>query len=237
MRAGCRFVALGILLSMNSVAVFAAGFSFTGTFTTDDQARVFTFQAAATSAVIRTWSYAGGTNFAGTVIPRGGFDTVLSLFGPDGTLLLTTPLLATNNDGSGGPNCTVATDPTSGAAFDACIDTGNAPTLVALIPGQTYFVVLSVSDNTPLGPNFGGGFSEQNQGNFTTNFGCGAGPFRDVTCTAVRTGNWAVDITGVTSTTTPAVSTPLLSDSAMILLTCGLIFVAFRRLRINGRMA
>ena len=77
----------------------AAAFSFTGTFTTDDQLEIFSFVADSTSAVMRTWGFAGGTNAAGTLIPDGGFDPVLSLYGPDLSLLPSTGLLNTNNDG------------------------------------------------------------------------------------------------------------------------------------------
>ena len=52
----------------------ADNFSFTGSFTNDSNVQLFNFSVAATSSItLRTFSYAGGTNSAGTVIPEGGF--------------------------------------------------------------------------------------------------------------------------------------------------------------------
>jgi hypothetical protein len=64
-----------------STPAAAADFSFTGNFTQDDNVQLFNFVVGAPSSVtLRTWSYAGGTNAAGTTIARGGFDPILALF-------------------------------------------------------------------------------------------------------------------------------------------------------------
>jgi hypothetical protein len=173
------------------VPASASSFSFVGILNTDDQVELFQFVAAGTSAAIRTWGYAGGINAAGTVIVPGGFDPYVALFGPDLTLQASTPLLAQNNDGTG-----VASDPDTGAAFDALLDTALVP--ISLIAGQTYFVALTQNDNTAIGPNFGNGFLETGNATFTSMFGCSNGRFCDLTA-ANRTAAWAVDITGVTS--------------------------------------
>lgn len=170
----------------------ASIFSFTGTFSTDDQLEIFSFVAGSTSAVMRTWGFAGGVNAAGSVISDGGFDPVLSLYGPGPALLPSTDLLNISTDGGS----SVPADPTSFEHFDSFIDTAAVP--LTLIAGETYFLVLSENDNLPLGNKFGDGFSEQGAGNFSSNFGCPSGPFCDLDVEN-RNGNWAVDITGVTS--------------------------------------
>ncbi len=196
------------------VPASASSFSFVGLLGADDQVQLFQFVAAGTNAVIQTWSYAGGTNAAGTVILAGGFDPYVALFGPDVMLQAPTTLLAQNNDGTG-----VASDPDTGAAFDSLIDTAVIP--ITLIAGQRYFVALSQNDNTAIGPNFGNGFLETGNPMFTSMFGCGAGQFCDVTA-ANRTAGWALDITGVESalegSTVPEPGTALMVGAALVAL-------------------
>src|SRR5271167_5225019 len=97
MRLGsCSLAVLGCLAG--SIAQ-GSSFSFTGTFTQDDQLELFQFTAPSASVTLRTWSYAGGTNAAGNVIAAGGFDTVLSLFDATGGLMASSPLIANNDDG------------------------------------------------------------------------------------------------------------------------------------------
>ena len=79
------FVILAFCLSIGVAA--AGNFSFTGTFSQDDQLQVFLFTAPSASTLLRTWSYAGGTNAAGQVILPGGFDPILSVFDATGGLL------------------------------------------------------------------------------------------------------------------------------------------------------
>jgi len=218
-------------LGLVSGAASAGSFSFTGTFNTDDELHVFSFVAGPGSAILRTWGYAGGTNANGQLIAPGGFDPVLSLFGPDSTLQASTPLEVTNNDGAPG---TVPQDPTTFAAFDSFIDTATAILNTPLIAGQTYFLVLTENDNVPFGPSstFGDGFSEQGLGDFTgPNFGCGAGPFCDQTVNQ-RNGDWAVDITGVNSAqdlnATPEPGSLWLAGCAMA------VIVAVRRRKVSS---
>jgi hypothetical protein len=60
----------------------ATDFSFTGNFRDDDEVQEFHFAVTEPSAdvILRTWSYAGGTNAAGTEIAGGGFDPIVTLF-------------------------------------------------------------------------------------------------------------------------------------------------------------
>src|SRR5271169_4094200 len=66
----------------------ADNFSFTGNLSAGNQVQVFDFSVGAVSNVIlETWSYAGGTNAAGTLIARGGFDPILAVFDGTGALV------------------------------------------------------------------------------------------------------------------------------------------------------
>jgi hypothetical protein len=160
---------------------WASSISFTGMFSADNQMAIFSFVASASSPVIRTLSYNGGTNANSQSIPPGGFVTALSLFGPDTMLMFSTPLIGEDGNGTG----------------DSLINTSSPP--IAIVNGLKYWVVLTEWDNLPNGATFGSGFSESGNGNFTSTFGCGSGPFCDPNTLTIRDGNWAVDITGVTS--------------------------------------
>jgi hypothetical protein len=147
---------------------------------------LFQFTAPSSSVTLRTWSYAGGTDSNGNVIPAGGFDPILSVFDATGGLTASSLLIALNDDGTG-----VAVDPATGNGFDSLLN------LTTLNAGVTYVLVLSQADNSPNGPDFGSGFHEQGAGNFTPGmFGCPGVAFCDAS-PAQRTGSWAVDITGV----------------------------------------
>lgn len=213
------------LLVVSASSGSAGSVSFQGNFTTDDQQLIFSFVAGPGNAVIQTWGFAGGTNAASQLIAAGGFDPILSLFGPGLSLQSSSPLLATIDNGG----ASVPADPGSGEHFDSFIDTGAAPTIVALIPGQTYFVVLTESDNAPLSNTYGGGFSEDGQGNFTqVLYPCGPGPFCDIDFDQ-RNSHWAVDITGVASA--QIVGTPEPGAFWLVggALGCSLIFVRRRK--------
>lgn len=78
---------LAALLTLCATALTAnaENFSFTGTFQHDNDVQLFNFVVGSTSSVsLRSWSYAGGTNAAGQVIARGGFDPILALFDATG---------------------------------------------------------------------------------------------------------------------------------------------------------
>jgi hypothetical protein len=163
----------------------ADNFSFTGSFSRDDDVQLFNFTVGATSndVILRTWSYAGGTNAAGQVIPEGGFDPILALFDSTGALI------GQNDDG--GDN--VPADSVTGAQFDTFLE------LTTLAPG-TYTVAVMQYDNFANGPNLSDGFARTGEPNFTLDFAPAGstGFFWDVT-QHQRTGNWAFDILGVNS--------------------------------------
>src|SRR5690242_10502973 len=112
-----------------------------GLFTHDDDVQLFDLTVATAASVdIRSYGYAGGTTSTGISVPRGGFDTILTLFDGSGASL------ADNDEGSG-----VAIDPLTGRAFDARIT-------MNVTPGN-YFVALTQYDNFSLG-NLSDGFVE-----------------------------------------------------------------------------
>lgn len=83
-----KTIAAALTLGLAATAASAANFSFSGNFEHDNDVQLFSFTVSApTSVSLRSWSYAGGTNAAGTVIARGGFDPILSLFDATGQQL------------------------------------------------------------------------------------------------------------------------------------------------------
>jgi len=181
----------GLLLATLTISTglaFANDFSFTGSFTADDQLQSFTFTLASSSIIVaRTFGYAGGTNAANTDIPAGGFDPWLSLFDSSGNLL------ASVDNGACG---LVGTDPATGSCFDSYISQS--------LGAGDYTLILSESDNQPVGNFLSDGFTRTGQGDFTASaFGCTIGPFCDVNASN-RTSAWAVDIDNVTSAGGPS---------------------------------
>lgn len=171
-RAASVWLILALLLVAPSSA-WADNLSFTGTFSGDDQVRLFNFTVSPFSTVtVRTWSYAGGVNAAGDSIADGGFDPVLSLFDSTGSLV---------DFSDDGLVDDVANDPTTGLALDSYLE-------IELDAG-TYLLALTQSDNFAVGPNFSNGFTRAGEGNFT------GGPFLDLAGNQ-RNGQWAVDILG-----------------------------------------
>jgi hypothetical protein len=186
-------VAALLFCSLGGSSASADNFSFTGTFTHDSDVQLFNFTVGATSTVtLRTFSYAGGTNSAGSVIPRGGFDPILALFDSTGALI--------NENDDGGAN--VPADSVTGAHFDTFLQSSLA--------AGNYTVSVMEFDNFAPGPNLSNGFTFSGPpSNFTAGFGgCSAPSFCDVTGSA-RTSNWAFDILNVNSATIPGVPGPI----------------------------
>jgi hypothetical protein len=167
----------------------AQNFSFEGTFSADDQVQLFNFTLASTETVtFQTWSYGGGKNAANQIIPAGGFESLLTWFGPDGSVIGNSAPY-----GCGAGNLYL---------FD-CLDSYADPTL----PAGTYTLALTVYDNAAVGDGNPGdlalGFIEQGQPNFTavgscTQF-CDSNENQD-------DGNWAVDVLNVSSASLVGVS-------------------------------
>jgi hypothetical protein len=178
----CALTALACLFAN---AALAADISFTGQFSKDDDVQLFQFSLANETIVsMQTWSFAGGLNVAGSIIPGGGFAPALSLFDASGSQ----DLLGLDTGGFPPSNCGPR-NIDSGFCLDAYM-------VVDLFPGM-YILVLTQSDNLPMGPTLADGFFYQGAGNYTGDlYGVPGGSFILFDGTS-RTNQWAVDITGV----------------------------------------
>lgn len=180
MRLG-KLVLVLLAFSLSSAVCKADNFSFTGNFSTINDVQLFTFTVGANSnVVLRSYSYAGGTNSAGTVIAEGGFDPILAIFlgtGPSAVQI------GQNDDGACGK---VPVDSVTGACYDVYLEQDN------LAPG-IYTVSIQDYANFAVGPTLGDGF---------TNGALTGGTFIDFTG-ANRTNFWAFDVLGVESAEIP----------------------------------
>ena len=206
--------------------VRAASFSFTGTFNYDTDVQYFTFtvNAPTPEVTFRTWSYSGGTNFAGASIPAGGFEPLISLFDATGNEMNPQSSGPCTGD-TGNPLTTLAPDPVTGACADVYYPTSHAFPGTPWDPG-TYTLALSLYSNPAVGSTLGDGFLIPLQGfPVPSNFSCMDGgpgvqgdpptvsvdaPFCDEWLPGTeRTGAWALDILNVDGATElPSASAP-----------------------------
>src|SRR3954452_8620069 len=145
-RIGAVVLCMFIATAVNAASLTA---SFTGNLATDDQHQLFNFTVGGISSqdvTLRSWSYAGGTNAAGQVIPAGGFDPILAVFDSIGTLI------DQNDDGGCG---LVAADPRTGRCWDSFLN-------LLLAPGN-YTVSISEYNNFANGPTLADGFLQDGQ--------------------------------------------------------------------------
>ncbi len=184
-----------------------------GDFLQDDQQELFSFTVVSPGTVVfQTLGYSGGSVGA-DVVPAGGFDPVLSLFDSTGNLI------ALNNDS---PGATI--DPVTGVGLDALIS--------QLLGAGVYTLVLTESDNLPIGPNLAAGFTRTGEGNFTGPAFTGlAGAFLDFS-PAQRNSHWALSVDGASRSVTP-VPEPISS----FMISTGLlgIFLLRRRLPVDRK--
>lgn len=128
----------------------AADFSFTGEFKDVDEVQEFNFTVlgAASDVMLRTWSYAGGTNAAGMDIARGGFDPVVTLFNAS-----TGGGIDENDDGS------PVADSVTGLRYDSFLMTN--------LPAGAYTATVTQYSSFANGPSLADGF----MGSGNTSFG------------------------------------------------------------------
>jgi hypothetical protein len=203
-RSGLLFMisgAIALSLSMADPAR-AGGVSYTGTFTQDNDVQLETFTINALSDVtLRTWSFLGGTNYVVQVIPAGGFDPMLTLFGPGGGFI------DFNDD----------INRVSGNWDAELVETNLAPGTytVALTQYNNYSNGYLAFVNTGTPGSLMDGFSQAANPNFTVtdtadfpNTPPGASGFFWDFNGVEQTGNWAMDI--VTTSVVPEPSSWLL---------------------------
>lgn len=193
------------LATLFASAGSAAMLSFTGQFDFDNDIGAGQFTLA-TDANVRLVSLgaSGGVNAAGTTIPGGGFDAVLTLYTFDGTFL-------TFDD--------------DGANVDPDLITGNLidPEIEIFLAAGQYRFALTQFDNYPVG-DFVDGFLYDFDPSFTAFFGCPAWQFCDIFGND-RINRWAVDVS-----IEPA-GAPIPEPSTFVLLGIGVLAVARRRHR------
>jgi hypothetical protein len=178
-----------LLLLLFCCAAFSsakgAPLTFTGSFLNDNTiVTTVLLNTTNTTYNFFTTSYGGGMNADGSSTLAGGFDPVLTLFSPAGTVVAF-------GGGTGTCSGTSKADTVTGLCEDANFTT-------TLGPG-TYNLVLSEFPNVPLG-SLSDGFLANGDGTFTgDNCGVAGGKFlqSDVAPCVQRTANYAVNISSV----------------------------------------
>jgi hypothetical protein len=191
---------------------------FQGTFGADDQVQLFNITVLESETVtFQTYGYAGGT-VDSTVIPGGGFAPTAFLFDNLGDV---TQLF-------NGTCSQVGTDSTT----ESCDDLYFVDEDVA--PGA-YTLALAVDDNRPVDTSVADGFVQNGNPGFTCTENGGSGEFCDVTAAFptdnMRTGNFAISVTGADSVSESGVPEP----GSMLLLLAGGGFTALLRRRSISR--
>lgn len=161
----------------------AGSFSFSGSFARDDNAQQVTFTLASAGTVtVRSLGFAGGLSAGGSLVPAGGFDTVVQVFDATGLLV------ALSDDGT----CLqTGVDPATGF----CLDAFWSDPLAA----GTYTLYLTQKDNQASGPSVAEGFLRAGQGSFTGPAFLGTAGSSILVNGAQRTSAWALDLLGVDS--------------------------------------
>src|SRR3990167_4915337 len=180
-------------------------YSYTGTFGHDDDVATFQFDLLEPFTVgFQTFSFAGGTNGAGSLIAPGGFAPIVTLFDGSGLeLFAASPMTAS----CGTP------DPATGFCWDANFS--------LFLPAGSYLAILTEDDNSALGPTLADGFLHGGEGDFTGPMFLGAPGSFVLIDGSQRDGHYALDITLPDTN-----HTPVPEPATLLLLGSGLLGVA-----------
>jgi hypothetical protein len=124
-----------IAMSLISGSANATDFSLAGNFKHRNEVQELNFTVVGTAkeVVLRTWSFAGGTNAEGAVVEHGGFDPMVTLFDASGVRI------GFSDDGGTLSAC----DPVSGHTWD--------PFLASLLSPGSYTATVTQYSSFPRG--------------------------------------------------------------------------------------
>jgi hypothetical protein len=185
------FVA-GLLLAGGA---FADTVSYTGTLSSpEDTFQTDVMLSSAGTLTLQTWSFGGGTNAAGTVIPSGGFDPFAGVFDSSGNLIQGTSDVLTNYGSFAGcpPAGLVAIGSVPGNCGDITMSLPLAAGTYTVLLSDAGYIPNAIFDNPSYG-NLSEGFTDFTGGAFQTCV--------DVNDCNNDTANWALDVTTPTSVT------------------------------------
>lgn len=188
---------------------------FLGTFTEDDDYVLLPFSiTSADTVTIRSYGYAGGTTVGGIHVAGGGFAPNAILFDSTGAEI----------QSDNGGHCGIT-------GHDAVTGNCDDPYFQDVLSAGSYTLALVVWDNTSDGIQSDGFFQTGNPGFTCAEFGL-TGNFCDVTTAlgALRTGNYAVEISANDLVTPEPSPFALIGIGGAVLLSKGR-----RRLRKNTR--
>jgi hypothetical protein len=212
MRMLSRAALAAVIVTGFAGPAFSSSFSFIGTFFHDNDVALFTFSLTSDAMVtLQTFGYGGGTNAAGTIIPAGGFESVLQVYDAASGVAVGGPIQP-----GVAPDCAPRNPDHARLSF--CMD---AFSLMPLTAGS-YIVSLTQSPNDPLG-NLSDGFYYVNavpDPDFNNGFVGTLG--------LQGTSAWALDITGV-DTAAPESGVP--EPGSALLVATGLALAAIRARR------
>jgi len=186
-----RGISMALFLTVpGSAFATPMNYSFTGTFSNDDDVQLFNFTADGASTVrLISFGYGGGTQSDGNSVVAGGFDPILVLFDSAGNLIGQNDDSGSSTTGACGSGV-VTSDPITELQWDTCFDQ-------ALALGS-YTVAIMQYDNFATGSTLADGFTYTGDPFFTNALaGCSNGQFCDLSGDLAgnnRTNAWAFDI-------------------------------------------
>lgn len=188
-----------VLVTSLMLAAFsaeAASFSYSGNFVEDDDVLFFLIQVdAPTTLTIRTLSFGGGTNEAGSNIAAGGFAPVLTLFSP---VAAGQEVIAEDRNGNTPPSCGVrVVDASTNSCWDGYLS-------LSLSLSGIYTLALTQDANLAQGPDLASGFIQANTGNFTGPLFTGSDGSFLTAFGEQRTSFYALDIVGASGVSQPS---------------------------------